>query len=554
MSSSQQLPFLPGYRIQTQPKNNFHKQHLFDVNNGIRVNVNREQNIIDQRSFPVNATANLQITRSPEDFADPVDAKFKTAASTMSRLPAWVAYDRKVLRFYGYFKEAVFSSPVENFRVRKCVIYYYLEDDSVHIAEPKIENSGIPQGVFIKRHRIPKFNNEFVNLNDLYIGAELSIYGRVFRLVDCDDFTRAFFSNNGVDLGNPENYPLDPFTKKHTVEATRHNKLMHPHKEFMEASLGKQMGVEIQATQKFLKNDGKVLRFYCVWADNKMYGEIRPYIVHYFLADDTVEVLEVRQPNSGRDPFSSLLKRQKLPKVFHEVAPDVSQIGWKAGQNVQYYTEEDFRVGGTVQVYGRKLVICGCDVFTKCFYIDNLGMTEADFPNLNMEDPEPSIPRMEPPEHNGFGTEEDSLGSFLYLINKVPKIDFKKLMENDGLNHRFLAKFINPASEDKNRRFILTYYMNNDTISIFEKFERNSGFVGGKFLERCRIKNPDTKQWFCPTDLYVGNKLNINMYAFELVEADNFTLEFMANNPKVFGNSDCAPPQETAADQTETAF
>jgi len=50
-----------------------------------------------------------------------------------------------------------------------------------------------------------------------------------------------------------------------------------------------------------------------------MYGEIRPYIVHYFLADDTVEVQEVSIPNSGRDPFPSLLKRQKLPKNFHEV-------------------------------------------------------------------------------------------------------------------------------------------------------------------------------------------------------------------------------------------
>ena len=26
----------------------------------------------------------------------------------------------------------------------------------LQISEPKVENSGIPQGVFIKRHRIPK--------------------------------------------------------------------------------------------------------------------------------------------------------------------------------------------------------------------------------------------------------------------------------------------------------------------------------------------------------------------------------------------------------------
>jgi len=35
------------------------------------------------------------------------------------------------------------------------VIYYHLDDDTIYIGEPKIENSGIPQGVFLKRHKVP---------------------------------------------------------------------------------------------------------------------------------------------------------------------------------------------------------------------------------------------------------------------------------------------------------------------------------------------------------------------------------------------------------------
>jgi hypothetical protein len=50
-----------------------------------------------------------------------------------------------VLRFYGYFKEAVVESNMENHRIRKVIIYYYLEDDSMHVAEPRQDNSGIPQ-------------------------------------------------------------------------------------------------------------------------------------------------------------------------------------------------------------------------------------------------------------------------------------------------------------------------------------------------------------------------------------------------------------------------
>jgi hypothetical protein len=60
---------------------------------------------------------------------------------------------------------------------------------------------------------------------------------------------------------------------------------------------------DVEGTQKFFRNDGKVLRFYCQWSDPKMFGEKRPYTVHYFLSDDTVEVLEVPQPNSGRDLY-----------------------------------------------------------------------------------------------------------------------------------------------------------------------------------------------------------------------------------------------------------
>lgn len=39
----------------------------------------------------------------------------------------------------------------------------------------------------------------------------------------------------------------------------------------------------------------QVLRFYAVWDDRSgLYGDRRPYVVHYYLEDDTVEINEVR--------------------------------------------------------------------------------------------------------------------------------------------------------------------------------------------------------------------------------------------------------------------
>lgn len=51
----------------------------------------------------------------------------------------------------AYFQESVVENDLENFRIRKCYLYYYLSDGTIHVEEPKICNSGIVQGMFLKR-------------------------------------------------------------------------------------------------------------------------------------------------------------------------------------------------------------------------------------------------------------------------------------------------------------------------------------------------------------------------------------------------------------------
>ncbi len=38
-----------------------------------------------------------------------------------------------VLGFQGFFKEAVHESALENYRVHKCDIFYYTDDDSIEV-------------------------------------------------------------------------------------------------------------------------------------------------------------------------------------------------------------------------------------------------------------------------------------------------------------------------------------------------------------------------------------------------------------------------------------
>ena len=62
-----------------------------------------------------------------------------------ARLPQWIKYDKTVLKFLGYFVEHVVESAYENYRIRKCNIFYYLDDDTMHIDEIREEETKMPK-------------------------------------------------------------------------------------------------------------------------------------------------------------------------------------------------------------------------------------------------------------------------------------------------------------------------------------------------------------------------------------------------------------------------
>lgn len=101
-----------------------------------------------------------------------------------------------MLRFLGYFKESVVESRLENYRLRKLIIYYFLEDRSIMITEPKQVNSGTPQGAFLKRQVVLKQDGSGLPLSpdDFRVGLDVGICGRAIRVYDCDQYTREFFA------------------------------------------------------------------------------------------------------------------------------------------------------------------------------------------------------------------------------------------------------------------------------------------------------------------------------------------------------------------------
>lgn len=80
-----------------------------------------------------------------------------------------------------------------------------------------------------------------------------------------------------------------------------------------------------------------------------------------------------------------------------------------------------------------------------------------------------------------------------------------------------------------NRRFVIQYYMEDDTIDIHEPPVRNSGILGGIFLGRQSVKKPDGTN-YSPTDMFIGNVVDLFCHRFELLDADEHTYRLMEND------------------------
>ncbi|MEE6469577.1 hypothetical protein FKM82_008680 [Ascaphus truei] len=374
-----------------------------------------------------------------------------------SDAPSWVAFDKQVLSFEAYFEEEVHEKREETFRIRHCKIYFYLEDDTIQVVEPQIKNSGIPQGTIIRRHRIPlpsPNDDQYYTVDHFNINKDIVFYSKIYKIVNCDEFTRNFLRKLGVRLKPPSSIPADPYT---TIRKKVQDS-MQPLRPY-----------ECMDTLKqFLEHDTHVLRFYCMWDDTpSLFGDSRELILHYFLADDTIEIIEVIPANAGRDAVPVFLHRGKLPKygptkMYHPgeiTARTVLNVFGPMGHGGRYildnlktgavhqefYKDCDLTIGAIINVWGRKIILCDCDEFTKNYFRTKYGI----------------------------------------------------------------------------------------------------GVVGGKFLERVRVKKPgqelfksEMSEYFKAEDLFVGARVNFTGYNFILVDADEYVFNYMEKNANEFPMAD----------------
>ncbi|CAD7969832.1 unnamed protein product [Amoebophrya sp. A25] len=546
----QAIPLLPGYSVnhpmplkgsERKPK----PQNLVYFKNTMYDFPAKEH----EPTFDATETAELMETMKKPDWRFTAEMKnrefikysqeelqaFRREEAIPTNAPAWIKHDKQVCRFFAYTQESMTESATENARVRYVTILYFLEDGTTQVTERKVQNSGVQGGAYISRHCIPKANGSGpLGLDDLKCGQNLEIYSRIYRVVACDAFTRWYYEKNGIDVGEEEEPPIDAFTAKKIFEKEHAEKPTYKEvvdgQIYNEKSIGGNRGGNNKLEQ-FLKNDLRVLRFYCYWDDKTLYGSRTYYTLSFFMADNNIQIADNHIRNSGRDPYPVFFKKGPLKKKpLYKICPGMLE------PEPEIYLPMDLEVGGTVSVFGRDLFIYDCDPYTREFYKKWHNKEQG-----SIEIPQPPNYRVDMPipPHVGVGTEEDSLGSCFALWPKPPKQDLMKKMTKADMILRFEAEIAIPVyPEDTDRKFIIAYALGDDNITVYEMKRRNSGFMEGKFSEKGRKKNPVTGEWYKCTDLFVGNTVTVSSVAFRLLRPDEYTLSYMESKPEEFPLAD----------------
>lgn len=112
------------------------------------------------------------------------------------------------------------------------------------------------------------------------------------------------------------------------------------------------------------------------------------------------------------------------------------------------------------------------------------------------------------------------------------------MLENDNKTLRYAASMVPIRPEDKTRRFIINYRLADDMISIYEPPIRNSGIIGGKFLEGTRISKPDCDRekpvFYGPADLSIGATICVFRHRFIILDCDDYVLTSLIENKETF--------------------
>jgi len=464
-------------------------------------------------------------------------------------VPAFVARRGVVLRFFGVIEEKLSGAmSYEESRERLVEVNYYPENGKLEIVEPKVDNSMLDQGTLLRKMKLLKpggrefmrggdrksvnqslwhVDEDYYTEVDLHPGATVEAYGYKVQLRDCDAFTRAYYKDvYGVTL--PEGRPMpnvvtvDPvdgrvidLDQRRYKDPTVHG---YKHVDTDDALRGRRKGGYVHTSAKYDKYSGVVLCFLATWFDG---DEIRRFEIHCYLENDQLEVVETRKVNSGRDPNPVLIRRQFVGKKrpTHVMQAQGEAFTWR----------DMLPLGKEVSILGRNFHVHDTNQHTREWLRCEKGISVTPVPS---KAPAPKAVRgIYVPEHTGIGSEEDSLQSVLSLTPRTVQSNWMDKANFADQILRFRAQLVGTGDiYDSTRPFVVSYFLADGTVGVFEDHDMNSGYRGGHFLRRSIVPNPEAPgRPYRASDMRVGAALNLFGHHFVLEATDPATEALLAS-------------------------
>jgi hypothetical protein len=556
VAASAQVPFQPGNIIHfnyAQKNMRFPRMNSLEMGNGYQMD--RSQTLSQARELGTSRkmlrpgwsnVGGMRAWTAPHTFSNDVQGSrvMATRRSTASylgqapKLPSFVHVDKVVLRFRCWMKDdmALLTGP-DRVIIHNCIVTYNLIDDSFTVMEPRQENSGLNQGCILRRQRLQKPDGTGIyTWRDLEIGGQILMRGQIVHFVDCDEYTRKWYAEQGFTLGPALQAPMDP----NDVRENRERKKRKDYEMAKQRRIQSEMMHVEEVKHRFLTYDRKVLRFFAIWDDrNSIFGAKHFVTLRYYLFDFTIDAQE--RHGSADGPKTRFLMRQRVPKNSIVPISDEEQKTGKTG----FITIDDLYIGARVSIFGKPVFIYDADNFTKQYFQSQFGQSMEP---IDMDEPSVPIPRLATPPSNGLGQEEDSIQNCKMLRPKPAYRDMFKYKKYAGKVMRFTARWDSERPEESMRSFIISFYPSDDTVSIWETSGdgRNTGMASGKFLERMKLSKPGTSgtrlKYYNKTDMFVGATVQAQGRKFVLTSMDEFTARLMdADDPAVANKKRQAP-------------
>ena len=251
----------------------------------------------------------------------------------------------------------------------------------------------------------------------------------------------------------------------------------------------------------FVKTNSLVLRFYVYFVERVENSQTettrhRKCVLYYFLSDGSIKIIEPREANSGLTQ-GAFLRRHVVEGV----------------------TLRDLNVNTIVTVYGFTFHIYRCDEFTR-EYLERAGV---------------DVPE------DGAAPEDDAAArrGDASRVSRLPtrKKDARgKFLTHDKQVLRFYCVWDDASMHGNRRRFVLSYFLIDDTVAVTETPRVKGGRTGAStiLLHRSRLPLRDEDacarglangdyDYVTAEDLRVGGVVRVYKRNFFIYDADAFT-------------------------------